>query len=34
MDHGRIVEIAAPDEFFSTPKTDRAKDFLSKILAH
>jgi polar amino acid transport system ATP-binding protein len=34
MDHGRIVEIASPDEFFSTPKTDRAKDFLSKILAH
>src|SRR5687767_11291919 len=34
MDQGRIVEIAAPDEFFSTPKTDRAKDFLSKILAH
>ncbi len=34
MDQGRIVEIAPPDEFFSTPKTDRAKDFLSKILAH
>jgi glutamate transport system ATP-binding protein len=34
MDHGRIVEMATPDEFFSTPKTDRAKDFLSKILAH
>ncbi len=34
MDQGRIVEIAAPDEFFSTPKTARAKDFLSKILAH
>ena len=34
MDQGRVVEIAPPDEFFSTPKTDRAKDFLSKILAH
>ena len=34
MDEGRIVEVATPDEFFSTPKTDRAKDFLSKILAH
>jgi glutamate transport system ATP-binding protein len=34
MDGGRIVEMATPDEFFSTPKTDRAKDFLSKILAH
>jgi glutamate transport system ATP-binding protein len=34
MDGGRIVEVAAPDDFFSHPKTDRAKDFLSKILAH
>ena len=34
MDGGRIVEVASPDEFFSQPKTDRAKDFLSKILAH
>ena len=34
MDGGRIVEIAAPDRFFSHPETDRAKDFLSKILAH
>jgi polar amino acid transport system ATP-binding protein len=34
MDGGRIMEIAAPDQFFSHPKTDRAKDFLSKILAH
>ena len=34
MDGGRIVEIAPPQEFFSHPKTDRAKDFLSKILAH
>jgi glutamate transport system ATP-binding protein len=34
MDGGRIVEVATPDQFFSTPKTDRAKDFLSKILAH
>jgi glutamate transport system ATP-binding protein len=34
MDGGRIMEIAAPDRFFSHPETDRAKDFLSKILAH
>ena len=34
MDHGRIVETATPDEFFSNPKTERARDFMSKILAH
>ncbi len=34
MDEGRIVEQAPPSEFFSNPKTDRAKDFLSKILQH
>lgn len=34
MSDGAIVEDAAPDEFFSNPKTDRAKDFLGKILAH
>jgi glutamate transport system ATP-binding protein len=34
MDDGRIVETATPDRFFSDPQTDRAKDFLSKILAH
>jgi glutamate transport system ATP-binding protein len=34
MDGGRNVEVASPDEFFSHPKTDRAADFLSKILAH
>ena len=34
MDDGRIVEIASPQQFFSDPETDRAKDFLSKILAH
>jgi glutamate transport system ATP-binding protein len=34
MDEGRIVELASPDEFFDHPKTDRAKDFLSKILVH
>ena len=34
MDGGRIVELAPPDRFFSRPETDRARDFLSKILAH
>ncbi|HEX2118718.1 MAG TPA: amino acid ABC transporter ATP-binding protein [Acidimicrobiales bacterium] len=34
MDGGRIVELAPPDRFFSHPETDRARDFLSKILAH
>jgi len=34
MDEGRIVEEAAPDEFFTNPKSDRAKDFLGKILKH
>jgi glutamate transport system ATP-binding protein len=34
MADGEILEQAAPDEFFGTPRTDRAKDFLSKILTH
>ncbi len=34
MDEGRIVEAATPDAFFSSPESDRARDFLSKILAH
>ncbi|MEU1595633.1 amino acid ABC transporter ATP-binding protein [Streptomyces sp. NPDC005708] len=34
MADGRIVEEAAPDQFFSSPRSDRAKEFLSKILHH
>jgi glutamate transport system ATP-binding protein len=34
MDGGAIVETAEPAEFFGNPKTDRAKDFLGKILHH
>jgi len=34
MDGGRIVELAPPDRFFDRPESDRARDFLSKILAH
>ena len=32
MADGYIQESAAPDKFFSNPTTDRAKDFLEKIL--
>ncbi len=34
MDGGRIVELAPPDRFFDHPESERARDFLSKILAH
>ncbi|EIK83981.1 ABC transporter related protein [Gardnerella pickettii 00703Bmash] len=34
MADGRILEQNTPEEFFENPKTDRAKDFLSKILTH
>src|ERR1700739_1650250 len=34
MDHGEIVEIAPPATFFTTPKSDRTKLFLSQILSH
>lgn len=32
MDDGYIMEEAEPNEFFENPKTDRCKDFLSKVL--
>lgn len=32
MDDGRILEQSTPDEFFTNPKMDRSKEFLSKIL--
>ena len=32
MDQGKIVEEGSPDEFYSNPKSDRTKAFLSKIL--
>jgi len=34
MADGRIHEEATPEEFFTNPQSDRAKDFLSKILTH
>ena len=34
LDDGQIVEVAAPEKFFANPETDRARDFLSRILNH
>jgi glutamate transport system ATP-binding protein len=34
MADGQIVEQSDPDSFFDNPRSDRAKDFLSKILTH
>ena len=34
MADGQILEEGTPDEFFSHPKTERARDFLGKILEH
>jgi glutamate transport system ATP-binding protein len=34
MADGQLVEEASPADFFAHPKSDRAKDFLSKILTH
>jgi ABC-type polar amino acid transport system ATPase subunit len=34
MDEGQILEENNPKDFFSNPKTDRAKDFLKEVLVH
>jgi general L-amino acid transport system ATP-binding protein len=34
MDRGEIVEMAPPAEFFTNPRSDRTKLFLSQILSH
>lgn len=34
MDHGRIVEKAPPEQFFSGPQSERTRLFLSQVLAH
>jgi glutamate transport system ATP-binding protein len=34
MDSGEIVEQGTPDDFFAGASSDRAKSFLSKVLAH
>jgi ABC-type polar amino acid transport system ATPase subunit len=32
VDGGKITEDAPPSEFFTNPKNERTKDFLSKVL--
>ena len=34
MDEGKIIETGTPTDFFDNPQTDRAADFISKILTH
>jgi general L-amino acid transport system ATP-binding protein len=34
MDQGQIIEQNSPTEFFANPRSDRTRDFLSKILSH
>ncbi|MFI9770560.1 amino acid ABC transporter ATP-binding protein [Streptomyces sp. NPDC052415] len=34
MSDGRVVEDRAPEDFFTAPESERARDFLSKILKH
>jgi general L-amino acid transport system ATP-binding protein len=34
MDQGQIIEQNSPTEFFNHPRSERTKDFLSKIIAH
>jgi len=34
MADGQIVEQATPEQFFTRPESDRAKDFLSKLITH
>ena len=34
MSDGEIVEDSTPNDFFTNPRSDRAKDFLGKILTH
>jgi glutamate transport system ATP-binding protein len=34
MDEGQVVEEAVPEAFFTAPRSDRGRQFLSKILTH
>jgi ABC-type polar amino acid transport system ATPase subunit len=34
MDHGEIVEMSDPAQFFTAPESQRCRDFLEKILHH
>ena len=34
MDAGKIIEQNVPEKFFAAPESERAQQFLSKVLAH
>src|ERR1700716_858914 len=34
LDHGRVVETAAPEKFFSNPGTERARQFIQRYAGH
>ena len=34
MDHGNIVEMSAPEQFFKAPESARCREFLDKIINH
>ena len=34
MDEGQVIEESVPEQFFAAPKSDRTRQFLSKILTH
>lgn len=34
MDEGKVIEVGTPAEIFDNPKTDRCRDFVSKIIRH
>jgi glutamate/aspartate transport system ATP-binding protein len=34
MDQGKVIEDCSKDAFFGTPRSDRARDFLAKIITH
>ena len=34
MDGGEVIESGSPDELFNAPKTNRARNFFSKIIRH
>ncbi len=34
MADGEILELITPQQFFSNPRSDRAKEFLDKIISH
>jgi polar amino acid transport system ATP-binding protein len=34
LDRGRVVETAAPERFFSSPETERARQFIQRYAGH